>query len=144
MIGSGAGYDLYARLVARHLGRFVPGSPNFVPQIMLGAGGVMGANYVANVAPKDGSVIAATQRAVPLLQLLGQPGPRFDSAKLHWLESLETEPGVCAASVRSGMSSFADVFKRKFMVGGTGSNITEFHSALLNNIHGARFKLVRG
>ena len=55
--GAGGGYDLYARMVARHLGRFVPGNPGFITQIMPGAGGVVGANYVANVAAKDGTVI---------------------------------------------------------------------------------------
>ncbi len=142
--GPGGGYDLYARLVARHLGRFVPGTPNFVPQNMPGAGGVVGANYVANVAPKDGSVIAATQREVPLIQLLGQKGPRFEAARLHWLASLASEPGVCAMATRTGMKSFDEVFKREFVIGGTGPNITEFHPAMLNNILGARFKLIKG
>lgn len=142
--GAGGGYDLYARLAARHLGRFVPGAPNFVPQNMPGAGGVVGANYVANVAPKDGTVIAATQREVPLIQLLGQKGPRYEAARLHWLASLASEPGVCAMATRTGMKSFDEVFKREFVIGGTGPNITEFHPAMLNNILGARFKLIRG
>lgn len=142
--GPGGGYDLYARLVARHLGGFVPGGPNFVPQNMPGAGGVVGANYVANVAPKDGSVIAATQRDVPLIQLLGQKGPRYEAARLHWLASLASEPGVCAMTTRTGVKSFAEVFQREFVIGGTGPNITEFHPAMLNNILGARFKLIKG
>lgn len=142
--GPGGGYDLYARLVARHLSRFVPGAPNFVPQNMPGAGGVVGANYVANVAPKDGSVIAATQREVPLIQLLGQKGPRYEAAKLQWLASLASEPGVCATATRTGMKSFDEVFKRDFVIGGTGPNITEFHPAMLNNILGARFNLIKG
>ena len=142
--GPGGGYDLYARLVARHLNRFVPGAPNFVPQNMPGAGGVVGANYVANVAPKDGSVIAATQREVPLIQLLGQKGPRYEAGKLQWLASLASEPGVCATATRTGMKSFDEVFKRDFVIGGTGPNITEFHPAMLNNILGARFNLIKG
>lgn len=142
--GAGGGYDLYARLAARHLGRFVPGAPNFLPQNMPGAGGVVGANYVANVAPKDGSVIAATQREVPLIQLLGQNGPRYEAASLQWLASLASEPGVCAVATRTGMKSFDEVFKREFVIGGTGPNITEFHPAMLNNILGAKFNLIKG
>jgi tripartite-type tricarboxylate transporter receptor subunit TctC len=142
--GPGGGYDLYARFVARHLGRFVPGAPNFLPQNMPGAGGVVGANYVANVAPKDGTVIAATQREVPLIQLLGQKGPRYESARLQWLASLASEPGVCAIATRTGVKSFDEIFKREFVIGGTGPNITEFHPAMLNNILGARFRLIKG
>lgn len=142
--GAGGGYDLYARMVARHLGRFVPGQPNIVTQIMPGAGGVVGANYVANVAAKDGSVIGAAQREVPLIQLMGQKGPRYEAARLQWLASLASEPSVCAVATRTGVQSFAEVFKREFAIGGTGPNTTEIYPAMLNNILGARYKLVKG
>ena len=142
--GAGGGYDLYARMVARHLGRFVPGQPEFITQIMPGAGGVVGANYVANVAAKDGTVIAAAQREVPLIQLMGQKGPRYDSARLHWLASLASEPGVCAIATRTGVQSFSDVFRQEFVIGGTGPNTTEIYPAMLNNILGARMKLIKG
>lgn len=142
--GAGGGYDLYARMVARHLGRFIPGQPTIVTQIMPGAGGVVGANYVANVAAKDGSVIAAAQREVPLIQLLGQKGPRYEAARLQWLASLASEPSVCAVATRTGVQSFDEVFKKQFAIGGTGPNTTEIYPAMLNNILGARFKLVKG
>jgi tripartite-type tricarboxylate transporter receptor subunit TctC len=142
--GAGGGYDLYARMVARHLGRFIPGQPIIVTQIMPGAGGVVGANYVANVAAKDGSVIAAAQREVPLIQLLGQKGPRYEAARLQWLASLASEPSVCAVATRTGVQSFDEVFKKQFAIGGTGPNTTEIYPAMLNNILGARFKLVKG
>jgi tripartite-type tricarboxylate transporter receptor subunit TctC len=142
--GAGGGYDTYARQVARHLGRFIPGAPVFVVQNMPGAGGVVAANYVANVAPKDGTVINATQREVPLIQLMGQQGARFKASELQWLASLSSEPGVCAVSTRTGITSFADMLKRPINIGGTGPNITEFHPAMLNNLMGAKFKLVKG
>lgn len=142
--GPGGGYDTYARLVVRHLGRFVPGSPNIVPQNMPGAGGVVGANYVANVAPKDGTVVAATQREIPLIQLLGQKGPRYKAGELNWLASLSSEPGVCAVATRTGAKSFSEIFERNFVIGGTGPNITEFHPAMLNNLLGAKLKLIKG
>lgn len=142
--GAGGGYDNYARQVARHLGRFIPGAPSFVVQNMPGAGGVVAANFVANVAPKDGTVIAATQREVPLIQLMGQQGPRFKANELQWLASLSSEPGVCAVATRTGVRTFEEMLKRPLTIGGTGPNITEFHPAMLNNLMGARFRLVKG
>lgn len=142
--GAGGGYDTYARHVARHLGRFIPGSPIFVVQNMPGAGGVVAANYVANVAPKDGTVINATQREVPLIQLMGQQGARFKASELQWLASLSSEPGVCAVATRTGVATFEDMLKKPLNIGGTGPNITEFHPAMLNNLMGAKFKLVKG
>jgi tripartite-type tricarboxylate transporter receptor subunit TctC len=142
--GAGGGYDVYARQVARHMSRFIPGAPTFVVQNMPGAGGVVGANYVANVAAKDGTVIAATQREVPLIQLMGQQGPRFNSNELQWLASLSSEPGVCAVSTRTGVTSFEQMIRRPINIGGTGPNITEFHPAMLNNLMDAKFKLVKG
>ena len=142
--GAGGGYDLYARMVARHLGRFVPGHPGLITQIMPGAGGVVGANYVANVAAKDGTVIGGAQREVPLIQLMGQKGPRYESARLHWLGSLASEPSGCAVATRTGVQSFSEVFQREFAIGGTGPNTTEIYPAMLNNILGARFKLIKG
>lgn len=142
--GAGGGYDTYARLVSRHIGRHIPGNPSIDPQNMPGAGGVVAANFVANVAPRDGTVMAATQREIPLIQIMGQEGPRYDAAKLNWLGSLSSEPGVCAVMTRTGIESFSEVFERNVVIGGTGANITEFHPAMLNNLLGARFQLIRG
>lgn len=142
--GAGGGYDVYARLVVRHLGGHIPGKPNIIPQNMPGAGGVVGANYVANVAPKDGTAMAATQREIPLVQLMGQKGPRYKAGELHWLASLSSEPGVCAIATRTGVKSFADIFNRDLTIGGTGPNITEFFPAMLNNLLGARYRLIKG
>lgn len=142
--GAGGGYDNYARQAARHLGRFIPGSPTLVVQNMPGAGGVVAANFVANVAPKDGTAIAATQREVPLIELMGQPGPRFKTNQLQWLASLSSEAGVCAVATRTGVATFEEMLKRPMTIGGTGPNITEFHPAMFNNLMGARFKLVKG
>ena len=81
--GAGGGYDVYARLVARHMGNHIPGNPTMIVQNMTGAGGVIGANFVANVAPKDGTVIGALQRSVALVQLMGQKGPKFKAEELN-------------------------------------------------------------
>jgi tripartite-type tricarboxylate transporter receptor subunit TctC len=85
---SGGGYDLYARVVARHIGRHVPGNPSFVVQNMTGAGGLRAANYIYAAAPKDGTVIATFSRDMPLLAMVGPgSGVRFDPRRFTWLGS---------------------------------------------------------
>lgn len=142
--GPGGGYDTYARLVERHLGRHIPGNPEIITQNMTGAGGVIGTNYVANVAPKDGTVIVATQRSVALVQLMGQKGPKFKAADLNWLGSLAKEAGVCAIAKRTGVTSFSGLYEKQYTFGGTGPNSTEFWPALFRNTTGAKIKLIRG
>ena len=79
------GYDLYARLLARHMGRHIPGNPTFVPQNMLGASGITGANLLYNISAKDGSVIGQFAHTVPLDPLIGQGAGKFDASKfLVW------------------------------------------------------------
>lgn len=142
--GAGGGYDVYARLVARHMGNHIPGNPTMIVQNMTGAGGIIGANFVANVAPKDGTIVGGLQRSVALVQLMGQKGPKFKAAELHWLGSLAKEAGVCAISSRTGVTSFDGLFKKEYSFGGTGPNSTEFWPALFRNTMGAQIKLIRG
>jgi tripartite-type tricarboxylate transporter receptor subunit TctC len=85
--GPGGGYDVYARLIARHLGKYIPGNPAVVVQNMPGAGSLRAVNYLYNVAPRDGSVIAAFARDMPLIGILGNPNVRFDPRKFTWLGS---------------------------------------------------------
>lgn len=142
--GAGGGYDTYARLVARHMGKHIPGKPSFITQNKSGAGGIIGMNFVANVAPKDGTVVSGTQRSVALVQLMGQKGPKFKAAELNWLGSLAKEAGVCALATRTGVKGLEDTFVKQFTVGGAGPNSTEFWPALFRNTMGSKFKLIRG
>jgi len=142
--GPGGGYDIYARLVTRHISRYIPGNPRFITKNMDGAGSIVVMNFVANVAPKDGTVIAALQRSLALVQIMGQQGPRFKAQELNWLGSLANEAGVCAIAKRTGIKSFEDAFTREFVMGGTGPNDTEIQPALLNNTLGTKFKLIKG
>jgi tripartite-type tricarboxylate transporter receptor subunit TctC len=142
--GAGGGYDTYGRLVARHLGRQVPGSPGFIVKNMTGASSIIAANHVVNVAPKDGTTIGALQREIALVQIMGQKGPKFKAQELQWLGSLASEAGVCAVATRTGITSFEELFQREFVFGGTGPNITEFHPAMLNNLMAAKTKLIKG
>jgi len=85
--GPGGGYDVYARLMARHLGKYIPGNPSIVVQNMPGAGSLRSVNYLSNVAPRDGTVIATFARDMPLLGIIGNPNARFDARKFTWLGS---------------------------------------------------------
>ncbi len=77
----GGGYDMYARTLARHLPKHIPGNPRIVVQNKPGAGGIVAANYIYNVAPQDGTIIAGLQRGAPMAQIMGEKGPRFDPQK---------------------------------------------------------------
>ncbi|MFM2130475.1 MAG: hypothetical protein RL477_2021 [Pseudomonadota bacterium] len=146
LVGSGpaGGYDVYARMLARHMGRLIPGNPGFVVRNMEGAGSIVMANYVFNVAPRDGTVIAGMQRNAAMAEIMGQKGPKFVSKELHWLGSLADEPGACAIATRTNIKSFEEVFTRTFIMGGTGPNDTEINPALINNALGGKFRLIKG
>jgi tripartite-type tricarboxylate transporter receptor subunit TctC len=85
--GTGGGYDVYARLMARYLGRYIPGNPIIIVQNMPGAGSLRSVNYLYNAAPKDGSVIGTFARDMPLLGIIGHPNARFDARAFTWLGS---------------------------------------------------------
>ncbi|MDX1484853.1 MAG: hypothetical protein R3229_10250, partial [Alphaproteobacteria bacterium] len=146
LVGSspGGGYDTYARLVTRHISRHLPGSPSWIVKNMPGAGGLIVTNFLANVAPQDGSVIAMMQRNVALVQLMGEKQARFKAKDLNWIGSLANEAGVCAVDKRSGVKSFDDVFNKTVLMGGTGPNDLEIQPAMMNNMLGTRFQLVKG
>lgn len=147
LVGSdpGGGYDLLARLVARHLGQFIPGSPNFVVENMPGAGSILLSNRLYNSAPADGTYMGLVQRGVLLSQLTHQPNVRFDLAKFHWIGSITSEEALAAVWSKSAIMSFKDLQSRDVIVGGTGpTSDTEASARLLNAIAGTRFKVVSG
>jgi len=142
--GPGGGYDTYARLLARHMGRHIPGNPSFISQNKNGAASVIATNYMVNVAPRDGTVIGGLQRSIALIQVMGQKGPKFKASELTWLGSLAKEAGVCALATRTGVKTLDGIFKKQYAMGGTGQNSTEWWPALFNNLMAAKFKLIRG
>src|SRR5579871_4343820 len=90
---AGGGYDLYARVLARHMGRHIPGNPSVVPQNMPGAGSVKAANYLYDVAPKDGTVFGIFDRGLPMERLLGRvEGENFDPRRFTWIGNVTDEP----------------------------------------------------
>ncbi|MEE2654776.1 MAG: hypothetical protein VX434_03380 [Pseudomonadota bacterium] len=141
--GPGGGYDTYARLVSRHMGRHIPGNPTFITMNKTGAGSIIATNFMVNIAPKDGTIVGGVQRSIALVQLLGTSGVKFKSAELNWLGSLAKEAGVCGIATRAA-TSFDAVFQKQFTMGGAGQNATEWWPALFRNLMAAKFKLIRG
>ena len=142
----GGGYDLYARVLARHLGRHIPGNPSVVPQNMPGAGSVKAANYLYNVAPKDGTVLGTFDRGLPMERLLGRTGgEQFDATKFTWIGSVTDEPSVCGFSTRSGIHSWDDMKTKPFKVGGAGATADdEIYPTVLKNLFHLPLRVVSG
>ena len=140
---AGGGYDLYARLLARHIGRHVPGSPAIVVQNMPGAGSLKATQFVYSVAPKDGTVLATVSRGMATEPLLS--GAKFDAARLTWLGSIVNETSLCATWQTSAVRTWPDMFARDFTLGGsaTGADPDTF-ALILRNVFGAKVKLVTG
>jgi len=142
---SGGGYDLNARLLARYMGKYIPGHPQFIVQNKPGASSLAAANYVYGIAPRDGTYIAAVQRPVPFQPLFGLPGLQLDLSKIQWLGSTTKEPGVFVAWHTAPQQSLDDLRRDGMIVGGNGpSTDTELFARTLNNIAGTKLKIVSG
>jgi tripartite-type tricarboxylate transporter receptor subunit TctC len=142
--GVGGGYDAYSRLIEQHMERHVPGRPHIVPKNMVGAGGLVATNYIANVAPRDGSVIAQIQNTVPFDPLFGKPGAQFDALKLNYLGSANSETAMIFTWGSSPTKTFADLQKRETLMAVAAGSISAFHAAALNDLAGAKIKVVAG
>jgi tripartite-type tricarboxylate transporter receptor subunit TctC len=146
-IGSeaGGGYDQVGRLVARHIGRYVPGQPNVIVQNVPGAGGLQLLNELYGVAPKDGTVIGAGISGTPTGALLTPRIARFDPRQFAWLGSAGTETLIVVVTDRAPVQNLADLYKTELVVGGTasGSASVDF-PAITNALLGTRFKVVTG
>jgi tripartite-type tricarboxylate transporter receptor subunit TctC len=147
VVGSdvGGGYDLTARTLAHHLGRHVPGAPSVIVQNKPGASSLVAANYVYEIAPKDGTVIAAVQRPVPFQTLFGDAGVRFDVRKMAWLGSTTNELGVVVVWHTAPQQSADDLFRMETVVGGTGAATDpELFPRAMNSVLGTKFRIVSG
>jgi len=140
---AGGGYDAYARLLAAHLPQNIPGNPSVIVQNMAGAGSLLATNYIANVAPKDGTVIGAVNPVIVTDSLFYPDRFRFDSRKLKWIGSALRETHVATAWHLAPVQTFDQVFQREFLVAGAGGSTTSY-PAVLNGVLGTRFKVVAG
>src|SRR5712691_9599317 len=109
----GTGYDIYARTLARHLGRHIPGAPNIVVQNMVGASGLTAANWLYNIAPRDGSVIATFVPTAVFESLFGNNAARFDAGEFTWIGNMDDGVNICGVSKASGVGRFEDLLVRE-------------------------------
>jgi tripartite-type tricarboxylate transporter receptor subunit TctC len=143
--GVGTGNDLYLRLLARHIGKYIPGRPTMVPENMPGAGGIVMFNYLYNVAPRDGTVIAHPSRSLVTEPLYGNAQARYDALKFGWLGSINRDVATCITWSKSGIASIEDAKRREVAVGSTGASAeSNYFPKLLNAVLGTRFKTVLG
>jgi tripartite-type tricarboxylate transporter receptor subunit TctC len=142
---TGGGYDAQARLMSRHLGRFIPGQPAMIVQNMPGAGSLIAANNLYNTAPKDGTVIGLLQRGVLSSKFTNPGGVRFDLAKFNWVGNLSSETAVVVAWHTTPLKTLQDVLNQEMLVAGTGATIdTETTPRLLNALIGTKFRVISG
>ena len=143
---AGGGYDLYARLIARFLGKFVPGNPSIVVSNMPGAGSLVATQYIANLGPKDGTAIAAVFFGVVMEPLLGDAAKaKFDPLKINFVGSANKETPICIARSDAAVQKMEDVFSKELVVGASAtSGSTRDFPALLRNTLGAKFRIVGG
>ncbi len=145
-LGAGGDYDRYARLAGRWLGKYIPGSPNVVVENMPGAGGIIAANHIYNVAPKDGTVIGALHQNTALAQVTGTPNVEYDAKKLIWVGRMSSSGlDVHHTWHTTGVKSFDDLMKREVVVGGGGpTSGSIILPTALNNMMGTKLKILGG
>jgi tripartite-type tricarboxylate transporter receptor subunit TctC len=141
----GGSYDSNARLVARHLGKHIPGNPRIVAEQMVGASGRIAANYLYNVAPKDGSVIALVQQSVPMGQVTGEPGVQYDAGRFNWIGSPILLDDVLVVWHATGVRTMEDAKKKEVVIGATSTTGTNYlYPKITNELLGTKFKIVTG
>jgi tripartite-type tricarboxylate transporter receptor subunit TctC len=139
----GGGYDAYARLLARYIGKHIPGEPSIVPQQMTGAGSLRAANYIFSVAAKDGSVFGTFTRGMGIAPLLGQA--EFDSRKFSWLGSVTDDNTTCITWKTSPIKTWNDFLTKPSKFGGLGADADpDIWALLYKNVFGAKVQLVSG
>jgi tripartite-type tricarboxylate transporter receptor subunit TctC len=142
---TGGSNDIYARAVARHIGKHIPGKPTVVPRNMPGGGSLIAANHVFNVAPKDGTTLSLIASTIPLEERLGAPNVRLKVTEFNWIGRVA--PSINMTFVRSDVpvKSIQDTFKREVILGASARTSTvAIYPMVLANVIGAKFKMVMG
>src|SRR3954471_22482534 len=147
MVGysAGGGYDVYARMLARYIGKHIPGNPTVVVKNLDGAGSLRLANALYNQLPKDGTVFGTVARGAAFDPLLGNKAAQFDASKFSWIGSANDEVSVCVAWHTSGVTKIEDTFNKELVVGGTGPSAdTDQFPRIVNGVLGTKMKIVTG
>jgi tripartite-type tricarboxylate transporter receptor subunit TctC len=144
--GVGGGYDQYARLLGRHIGKHIPGRPQVVPVNMPGGGGIRAANYVAKVAPQDGTILTIVSQGLPVDQALGlNPSFQADLRDFNWIGNMSSSNQVLVTWHTSPTKTFADLMRRETVIGSSqAGSISVQMPAVYNNILGTKIKIVFG
>ena len=143
--GVGGGYDVYARLAARHLPRHIPGEPRMIVKNVVGGGGIRASNLLYNVAPKDGSTIATVSRAMITAPLSGQASAKFDPSKFTWIGSANNEDNICLSWRDAPVKTWGDLLKTKLIIGSAAQGTSTYtYPVMLHNMFGAKFELIAG
>ena len=141
----GGNYDLYARLVSRHIGKHIPGNPTVIVQNMPGAGSRRLANTLANVGPHDGTMIGLPNQGIAMDQALGTEGVKFDARKFNWIGSPVEDNNVFWGWHTNPVKTIEDAREREFVVGATGpGSPTTYYPRIMNELLGTKFKVVSG
>lgn len=140
---AGGGYDIYGRLLARHMGKYVPGKPGIIVQNMPGAGSVTSLEYLLNVAPKDGSTFGTFGRSLPMSPLL--EGAKFDAKRLEWLGSITSDTSTCIVWHTTGVKNLQELKTKPLTFGGLAKGSDpDIFTTILRNSFGFPAKLVTG
>jgi tripartite-type tricarboxylate transporter receptor subunit TctC len=143
--GPGGGYAIYNQIMARHLGKFIPGNPQIVPQYRPGAGGIDASNYVYNVAPRDGSVMAMVSDSVALASVIDADKAKYKVNEFIWLGAIERVNNVLAVRADTGVRALKDLLKTEVAVGGSGpGSPTSLLPALLRWLEPVKIKTIEG
>jgi len=144
-VGAGGEYDLQARLLAKYLGRYIPGNPTLVAQNMTGASGLKMINYLATVAPHDGTFMGMIQNGLPALQAVGLDGVQFDAAQFNWLGAMAPVVETIAVWHTAGVTTVEGARQKEIVTGATArGSITYTFPQMMNELFGTKFKLVTG
>ena len=142
---AGGGYGTYARLIGQHMGRFLPGKPGFVPQFMPGGGSLKMANYMYNIAPKNGTFIGMASPVLPVFQLIRSKGFKMDARAFSYIGRMATQKHVMMVRADTGVTSIEDIKKREITVAASGKGSPTFiFPKMMNALLGTKFKVITG
>jgi tripartite-type tricarboxylate transporter receptor subunit TctC len=142
---TGGSNDIYARTVARHIGKHIPGSPTVIPRNMPGGGSLVAANHVFNVAPKDGTILSLIAPTIPLEERLGAPNVRLKVTEFNWIGRVAPSVNVTFVMNTVPVKTIQDTFKREIILGASARTSTvALYPMVLANVTGAKFKMVMG
>jgi tripartite-type tricarboxylate transporter receptor subunit TctC len=146
IVGTTAGndYDFRARLLARFMGQHIPGEPQIVVRNMPGGGGIVASNWMAKVAPRDGTVLMAIMQPNSVNQALGLGQIQYDVREFGWIGNTSDTPNVVTAWHEAGVQTVEDARKKELLIGGTVGTLSVIYPRLLNELAGTKFKIVTG